>query len=45
MSIIFLMATFIGTATVMAFVIKFTGTPEPRVPSLLRATRRDGANR
>ena len=44
MSIIFLIATLVGTATLMALVIKSRGTPEP-VASVLRTPRRDGINR
>jgi len=43
MSIMFLIATLIGTATVMAFVINNAkSTPQPTV---LRTSKRGGANR
>ena len=41
MSIIFLIATLMGTATVMAFVIRSKGTQEPTVPSMIRTPQRD----
>ena len=36
MSFIILIATLMGTAAVMAFVIRSKGTPEPTVASMLR---------
>jgi hypothetical protein len=44
MSIIFLIAALIGTATVTAF-IKSKGFPHPTVVPTRRSSRRDGANR
>lgn len=46
MSIIFLIAALVTSATIVAFVVMAKGTPEPTVASMLRRNdRKDGENR